>query len=284
MAPLDALAVDVLTKCLEFVPFDEVHTTVKELSRGLRSAARRALTRGRWRPLKLFCARGRDELFGDFELITGTRFDDPTDGSTYARPVVSDQTRSLFREVWALEPSEVLFEIWGWPVVAAGERHGTHVECLEGAIRFLDVVEPSFDGFGRIVGAISDRARWAIPQTRSLHDSDYAYEEDWANCLLVQWTCKILELRGYPDEMQLFLELQPDLGLFTWSEPKEIARWIVDHIWQHVPNVAGLVRDGWRNRREAEVLVAVAEEARSLSASPPASFFSDSGSEGEDGA
>ena len=177
MAPLDALAVDVLTKCLEFVPFDEVHTTAKELSRGLRSAARRALTRGRWRPLKLFCARGRDELFGDFELITGTRFDDPTDGSTYARPVVSDQTRSLFREVWALEPSEVLFEIWGWPVVAAEERYGTHVECLEGAIRFLDVVEPSFDGFGRIVGAISDRARWAVLQTTS-HP---IIADEWAN-------------------------------------------------------------------------------------------------------
>ena len=261
MAPLDALAVDVLTKCLEFVPFDEVHTTAKELSRGLRSAARRALTRGRWRPLKLFCARGRDELFGDFELITGTRtgtrFDDPTDGSTYARPVVSDQTRSLFREVWALEPSEVLFEIWGWPVVAAEERYGTHVECLEGAIRFLDVVEPSLDGFGRIVGAISDRARWAVLQTTS----NGAWADEWAKCLLVQWTCKILELRGSPDEMQLFLELQPDLGLFTWSEPKAIARWIVRDIWQFCPTVAEFVRDGWRNRREAEVLVAVAEEA-----------------------
>ena len=63
---MDGLAVDVLTKVMEFVPFEEVHTTVKRVSRGLRSAARRALTKGRWRPLKFLCARGRDELFGAF--------------------------------------------------------------------------------------------------------------------------------------------------------------------------------------------------------------------------
>ena len=45
MAPLDALPVDVLTKCLAFVPFNEVHTTAKQVSRSIRSAARRALQR-----------------------------------------------------------------------------------------------------------------------------------------------------------------------------------------------------------------------------------------------
>merc|ERR1719174_107611 len=142
MCNLDALPVDVLTKCVEFLPFDETHTTAKRVSRGLRSAARRALTRGRWRPLKEFCKIGYSELFGETILVTVPS--DATEGFEFSRAVVCDQTRDLFREVWALEPSEVLIEMANWPTPPDG------LQMTEGAMRFLDIVEPSIDGFGRI--------------------------------------------------------------------------------------------------------------------------------------
>ena len=47
---LSNLPVDLAARCLEFLPFDTVRGAkrgVKRVSRGLRSAARRALTRGR---------------------------------------------------------------------------------------------------------------------------------------------------------------------------------------------------------------------------------------------
>ena len=43
---------ELLERCLEFLPFEEVHTNAKQVSKAMRSAARRCLTRGRWRPLK----------------------------------------------------------------------------------------------------------------------------------------------------------------------------------------------------------------------------------------
>ena len=43
---------ELVERCLEFLPFEEVHTNAKQVSKAMRSAARRCLTRGRWRPLK----------------------------------------------------------------------------------------------------------------------------------------------------------------------------------------------------------------------------------------
>ena len=43
---------ELLERCLECLPFEEVHTNVKQVSKEVRSAARRSLTRGRWRPVK----------------------------------------------------------------------------------------------------------------------------------------------------------------------------------------------------------------------------------------
>ena len=43
---------ELLERCLECLPFEEVHTNVKQVSKTMRSAARRSLTRGRWRPIK----------------------------------------------------------------------------------------------------------------------------------------------------------------------------------------------------------------------------------------
>ena len=68
---LQSLPRELLSLCLEFLPFAEVQPyepkrersyfglrrilDAKRVSKNFRSAARYALTRGRWRPLKLFC-------------------------------------------------------------------------------------------------------------------------------------------------------------------------------------------------------------------------------------
>ena len=84
---LDALPVEVCQKLLEFLPSHDV-AVAKPSSKALASAARLALTRGRWKPLKKFCETGREALHDK-----------------------KAETQALFREVWALEPSEVLVEI-----------------------------------------------------------------------------------------------------------------------------------------------------------------------------
>ena len=92
---LDALPVEVCQKLLEFLPSHDV-AVAKPSSKTLASAARLALTRGRWKPLKKFCETGREAL---------QRLHD------YYHNEGDSETQALFREVWALEPSEVLVEI-----------------------------------------------------------------------------------------------------------------------------------------------------------------------------
>ena len=63
---LSNLPVDLAARCLEFLPFDTVRGAkrgVKRVSRGMRSAARRALTRGRWRPIMAI----QQEIFDDIQ-------------------------------------------------------------------------------------------------------------------------------------------------------------------------------------------------------------------------
>ena len=257
MAPLDALPVDVLTKCLDFVPFNEVHTTAKQVSGVLRSAARRALTRGRWRPLKLFCARGRDELFAAFEL-TGDNTMNRV--KRWAIPVISDETRALLREAWALAPGECLLEVASWP--PPEERFGPHIMSLEGALRFLDVVVPSIDGIGQIIKALAcDRVRRVQP---SYTTADLGLgPEGWTGGLMNMWLSKIHSLNHGTDTRRLTLlqESQADLGLFTWDDPRAAARFFLRRADCYIYNsYMRRTFQEWPNRRERELLAEAAEE------------------------
>ena len=55
---MDSLPPLLVQKCLEFLPFAEVHAGVKQVSKGTRKAARMALTRGRWRPFRYVAEQG----------------------------------------------------------------------------------------------------------------------------------------------------------------------------------------------------------------------------------
>ena len=95
---------ELVERCLESLPFEEVHTTVKQVSKEVRSAARRSLTRGRWRPVKYVLENA---------IVT----------NALERPSSAAQT-AQFREAWALDPGLVLLEL----VVGIGKtgRKQTH--------------------------------------------------------------------------------------------------------------------------------------------------------------
>ena len=54
----DALPPEMVQKCVEFLDFDLVSGDLKAVSKATRGVARRALTRGRWKPFRYVAAEG----------------------------------------------------------------------------------------------------------------------------------------------------------------------------------------------------------------------------------
>ena len=54
----DALPPEIVQKCVEFLDFDLVSGDLKAVSKATRGVARRALTRGRWKPIRFVAAEG----------------------------------------------------------------------------------------------------------------------------------------------------------------------------------------------------------------------------------
>ena len=105
---------EVLARCIEFLPFDQALET-KHASKEFRSAARRAVAHGRWRPVKFVAERA-------FNLVS-------------AMPV-SAAALSTFRAAWEIDPGQVVREIAEWEDGGALTDDGFH------AAVFLQVVEP----------------------------------------------------------------------------------------------------------------------------------------------
>ena len=146
---MDSLPPLLVQKCLEFLPFAEVHAVVKQVSKATRKAARMALTRGRWRPFRYVSEQGLAVCAatgaGALKLDTDT-FTVVCDDAASALPAPA---RKAFQEAWALEPSLVMRIIcldWDTELEEEDEE-GRHQAC------FLRIVEPSIDGLSRIVGA-----------------------------------------------------------------------------------------------------------------------------------
>ena len=99
-------------KILHFLPLDKVHEA-KQVSKLYRSAAHSAMTRGRWKPVRLVA-----EHFKRHEM---------------------PPSLALCRAAWDLDPSEILRLALTWPHPAAAQ--------------FLALVEPSLDGLERILRA-----------------------------------------------------------------------------------------------------------------------------------
>lgn len=115
-----------LQRLLEFLPFEqffeEASHTVKVVSRAWRTAARRALTRGHWKSLRVLFDRGK--------LMC--------DGASDVAPEARRAFDRDAREAWALYPEEVTILSNSWGSLTTS--------------KYLSlVVEPTKQGFRSIV-------------------------------------------------------------------------------------------------------------------------------------
>ena len=266
---------DVVQRFVEYLPFDEV-TKIKAVARPFRTAARRALTRGRWRPLRFLDERGEG----------ATRESLRTFGPV---PLNSDEV-DLLHEAWAIAPGEVLRIILDWQ---ADEPQSTYIASV-----FLKYVEPGINyqqdmdelrksprtttcllssfarpdgGFARVVAAfeycnsklidlpLRDRTR--VKMVRLLviwlgvahHDVFNAgYRRNVAKLASPEWLGNELELWANPIEAAKFVisgpfvtpmpEITIDVPGITWfSNP---VRW-------GIPSLRRLITHGWKDRRAA---------------------------------
>ena len=122
-----------LQRVVEFLPIEQLYKekshTVKAVSRAWRTAARRALTRGRWKPLRTLEDRG--------QLICSEAYDERLEPEA-CRAFTRDA-----REAWALYPGEVMLMLLDWNASTSRDY-------------LLLVVEPTKQGFGSIVAAIEN--------------------------------------------------------------------------------------------------------------------------------
>ena len=262
---------ELLERCLECLPFEEVHTNVKQVSKEVRSAARRSLTRGRWRPIKYVLENA---------IVT----------NALERPPSAAET-AQFQAAWALDPGLVLLELnllwrnekdsheddidpgnfWAW----------NRQQFKPSVARFLALVEPSIDGLGRLTMAL-ERIEHRL-ETRE----GGRYRTEMPNTLLALWMERLGELglltrvitEGDDWEISLDELLNPESlvgsGLESWTELTHMAsfifwlrKWPRDELHMMM-DVARALSRNWQDRRKADAMVSgvddfVQELARDL--------------------
>ena len=95
---------DLVQRFVEYLPFDQL-ISIKAVARPFRTAARRALTRGRWRPLRFLDEHGESatrEALGNHLYMTP------------GAVLPSTEDVDLLHEAWAIAPGEVLRIILDW--------------------------------------------------------------------------------------------------------------------------------------------------------------------------
>ena len=189
---------ELLQRSLEFLACREVHEVAKLISREFLSTARRALTRGRWRPMARFSDEAEEHR---------NRFEYGADLSSW---------HETFKEVWALEPGEVVHELAHWDSYRyAALRAG----------QFLKIVEPNIEGLSRIVAACE--------LAQEAYDGDNGIVRlvgSWARSLGQQLR---LGLPPRPSDHQRLLDRDAEdqlfgLGLERWTDPNLAASFVRD--------------------------------------------------------
>ena len=189
---------ELLQRSLEFLPVREVYCEAQLISSEFLSASRRALTRGRWRPMALFSKEAEEHR---------NRFEYGTDLSSW---------HETFKEVWALEPGEVFLELAIWDNYRyAALRAG----------QFLKIVEPTIEGLPRIVAACE--------LAQEAYDGDNGIVRlvgSWARSLGQQLR---LGLPPRPGDHQRLLDRDAEdqlfgLGLERWTDPNLAASFVRD--------------------------------------------------------
>ena len=209
---------ELVERCLEFLPFEDLHTNVKQLSKAMRSAARRCLTRGRWRPIRYVVKEAivANALHGSLATAASTQF----------------------RAAWALDPGLVLLEL----ILLWRNEKDSHEDDDRGmtpdvfydwdrshfqpsVARFLAHVEPSIDGLGRFTMALERLEIHFRGRSR--------FRGEMSVSLLSLWTKRLGDSTLIDDsgrEMNMNELLNPESlvgsGLESWAEPKDVAKFL----------------------------------------------------------
>ena len=223
---LAALPQELQIRCVEFLALDDAASLAKQLSKGTRTAARRALTRGRWRPVCEVARNGKatiEGVMGSYMTDNGTPLGR---ARTWQERLagLSDASRALFREAWALEPAEVFFILNIW------SRESYHEAYL-----FLCLVEPSADGLRRVLAACEYSHRECARRAGHSGRPSLAEDADERECLPSELVGAWLRGLG----ARLFFHQQPTLfgeHLECWEDPAQAAGFIwaaVGQDWLH---------------------------------------------------
>ena len=251
---------ELVERCVEFLPFEEVHTNIKQISKELLSAARRSLTRGRWRPIKY--------VLENAIVALGL----PSPASETAQ----------FQAAWALDAGLVLLELvvlWnntkeklkGEPLF--GDETSIfwdwdRLQFKPSMARFLAIVEPSIDGLGRFTMALERVEHYIIAR------GEGRYLSEKPLTLLGLWTERLGEsalVKRSGSRWRISLDelLNPESlvgsGLESWAEPGDMVSfidWLRD--WTdadvHLMNEAAEAWSShWQDRRKADILVTAVE-------------------------
>ena len=249
---------ELVERCLEFLPFEDLHTNVKQLSKAMRSAARRCLTCGRWRPIRYVVE----------EAIVANALH----GS------LATAASAQFRAAWALDPGLVLLEL----ILLWRNEKDSHEDDDRGmtpdvfydwdrshfqpsVARFLAHVEPSIDGLGRFTMALERLEIHFRGRSR--------FRGEMSVSLLSLWTKRLGDSTLIDDsgrEMNMNELLNPESlvgsGLESWAEPKDVAKflhwlryWSYDADYQSLLTAARALSRNWQNRRKADAFVAIVD-------------------------
>ena len=211
-----ALPQELQIRSIEFLPLAEAASLAKQLSKGTRAAARRALTRGRWRPVCEVAQNGHDIIRGVMGNACVPPVCVPPRARTWQERLagLSDASRALFREAWALEPAEVFFILNLWA------RESYHEAYL-----FLCLVEPSADGLRRVLAACEYSHRECARRAGHSGRPSLAEDADARECLPSELVGAWLRGIG----ARLFFHQQPTLfgeHLECWEDPAQAAGFV----------------------------------------------------------
>ena len=171
----ESLPPEMVQKCVEFLPFDkliergawawEAHSrrrgidgdrSLKSVSKAVCAAVRRALTKGRWRPIRYVAEQGLAVCAaGDLGWPLSNRRGE----GAFAEPPPAAAC-AIFREAWALDPALVIrIIIYDWNTSPARGPPPANLilSKAENGVyqgRFLWIVEPSANGLSRVASAL----------------------------------------------------------------------------------------------------------------------------------
>ena len=208
----------ILQRVVEFLPIEQLYKetshTVKAVSRAWCTAARRALTRGRWKPLRTLEERG--------QLICSLAYDEDEQLEPEARRAFTRDAR----EAWALYPGEVLLMLLDWNASASRDY-------------LLLVVEPTKQGFGSIVAAFEK----AMQLERRYTDAILYLLGDWMCHAMPGWPGSL------PDNTLHFMHLNSErLATPEWLGD-ELGRWAdLASAVRVVDTLIDSYHDGWHPR------------------------------------